>query len=177
MQELKEQIEKAIANTKRNLATLRTGRANPDLLARIQVDYYGSMVPLKQVAAISVPESTTLMLNVFDRSAIQAVERAIHTSDLGLSPRVEGQTVILKLPQLTEDRRKELVKIARKTGEEGKVALRNYRRDALERIKKDKDAPEDQQKKLQDQVQKTVDDAVSQIDKLVLDKETEISHI
>jgi ribosome recycling factor len=174
---LKDKMSKAVDRLKSHFTTIRTGRANPDVLAKIQVEYYGSMVPLKQVANVTVPESMTLMLTLFDKGAVKAVEKAILSSDLGLNPAVDGTTIRLRFPDLTEDRRKELVKVIKKQAEEAKIALRNLRRDFLEDLKKNKDVPEDQAKKLQDDVQKQTDHFTKLIDQSTAEKEAEVMKI
>ncbi len=177
MADLKQRMEKSVESLKGQLASFRTGRASPDLLNRIMVSYYGSTVPLKQVAAISVPESRVLMLNVFDKGALKDVERALMTSDLGMQPQTDGTMIRLRLPELTEDRRKDLVKQVKKAVEDAKIAVRNIRRDELEDIKgleKEKLITEDDAKKQQDTVQKTTDQYIGILDGLAKDKEAEI---
>ncbi|RAP35086.1 ribosome recycling factor [Candidatus Marinamargulisbacteria bacterium SCGC AAA071-K20] len=177
MESLKERMAKSIDSFKQQLVGLRTGRANPDMLNTIQVDYYGSMVPLKQVASISVPEARTLLLNVFDRNAVKNVERAIIASNLGLNPNTDDNLIRIQLPELTEDRRKELVKHIGKVSEETKVAVRNIRRDKIDQIKaeeKQGDATEDDSKRLQQDTQKITDDFISKIETLFKEKETEL---
>lgn len=175
--ELEDRMKKTVANTKSQLTSIRTGRANPDLLSKIVVDYYGSKVPLNQVGSISVPENMQLLINVFDFNAVQAVERAISTSDLGLNPQTDGNLIRLRLPELTEERRKELVKVVRRECEEGKVALRNIRRDFIDKAKlqeKDKEISEDDAKKLTDNIQKVTDSYISKIDELSKQKEEDL---
>ena len=174
---LEEKIEKSMERLKGQLGTIRTGRAKPDLLSRIQVDYYGSSVPLQQLVNISVPENTVLMLTVFDQSATQHVERAIMSSDLNLNPQVDGNIIRLRLPELTEERRKDLVKVVRKELEEGRVGLRNCRRDVLDRVKaqeKEKEISEDESRSISDDVQKIVDRYMGKIEDLGKEKESEI---
>jgi ribosome recycling factor len=177
MQEIEERMKKTIESTRSHLGTIRTGRANPNLLSRIQVDYYGTMVPLQQVANISVPENMILMLNIFDKGAVQNVERAIQMSDLGINPMTEGSTIRLRLPDLTEERRTELVKIVKKQTEDGKIAIRNIRRDDLDNWKakeKNKEISEDDYKKRQHDVQNITDKYISVLDTMAKEKDTEI---
>lgn len=174
---IQSRMQKTLDNTKSSLTSIRTGRANPDLLSKVQVDYYGSHVPLQQVASISVPEPMMLQLNVFDKSAIQNVERAIMTSDLNLTPQTEGNVIRIRLPELTEQRRHDLVKVVKKHGEEGKVAIRNIRRDELDYLKeqeKEKEISEDEYKRESDVIQKVTDKYINQIDELIKHKEEEI---
>ncbi|NDC82267.1 ribosome recycling factor [bacterium] len=177
MSELKSRMEKSVESLKATLAGFRTGRASPELLNRLTVSYYGSMVPVKQVAAISVPEPRVIMLNVFDKGGVKDVERAIMTSDLGLQPQTDGTIIRLRLPELTEDRRKDLVKQVKKAVEDAKVSVRNIRRDFVDSIKaqeKDKSVSEDEAKKKQDDAQKTTDHYIGILDSLAKDKEAEI---
>ena len=132
---LKERMSKSIENFKHQLVGLRTGRATPEMLNPIQVEYYGSTVPLKQVASISVPENRTLLLNVFDKNAVKEVEKSILASNLGLNPNVDDNLIRIQLPELTEERRKELVKHISKLAEDSKIAIRNIRRDHIDEIK------------------------------------------
>ena len=180
MNNLRDRMQKCIESTKRELGTYRTGRANPELLSRVYVDYYGNSVPLKQVASINVPEPMTLQLKVFDQTAVKSIEKAIQTSDLNLNPMVEANTITLRLPQLTEERRKDLVKQIKKQGEESKISLRNIRRDFLEEIKakeKSKELSVDEVKRQHDEAQKLTDQFSKQIDDLTKAKETEIMTI
>lgn len=180
MHELTEKMEKTIEAMKRHLSTIRTGRANSDMLSRIVVDYYGSVVPLKQVASITIPESMTLQLNVFDKNALKSVEKAIQTSDLNVNPQVDGTTIRIRLPELTEERRKELVKLVKKQAEETKVILRNIRRDAIDDLKKQEKAKtisEDDVKRNQETAQKETDRFIILVDKLAKEKEDEIMKV
>ncbi|MBT3261038.1 ribosome recycling factor [bacterium] len=180
MKDLEERMNKTIAALKHQFATVRTGRANPEILARVHVEYYGAMTPLQQVAHVSVPEPMVLMLNVFDRNAIKDVEKAILKSDLNLNPQVDGNIIRLRLPELTEDRRNEFVKNIKKYAEESKVALRNIRRDFLEKVKhqeKEKEVSEDDAKRKHELVQKEIDKYIEKIDGLTRDKEHEIIKI
>lgn len=180
MKDLEERMDKTIVALKHQFATVRTGRANPEILARVHVEYYGAMTPLQQVAHVSVPEPMVLMLNVFDRNAIKDVEKAILKSDLNLNPQVDGNIIRLRLPELTEDRRNEFVKNIKKYAEESKVALRNIRRDFLEKVKhqeKEKEVSEDDAKRKHELVQKEIDKYIEKIDGLTRDKEHEIIKI
>lgn len=180
MTAIKERMEKSVESLKQHLAGFRTGRANPDLLSKLTVTYYGSPAPLKQVANITVPENRVLQLSVFDKNLVKEVEKAIQTSDLGMNPSTDGTTIRLRLPELTEDRRKDLVKQVKKVLEEAKVSLRNIRRDAVDDLKKqekDKLIAEDECKRQQDEIQKLTDKYVSLMDQLAKDKETEIMTI
>jgi ribosome recycling factor len=180
MKDLEERMDKTIVALKHQFATVRTGRANPEILARVHVEYYGAMTPLQQVAHVSVPEPMVLMLNVFDRNAIKDVEKAILKSDLNLNPQVDGNIIRLRLPELTEDRRNEFVKNIKKYAEEAKVALRNIRRDFLEKVKhqeKQRDISEDEAKRKHELVQKETDKYIEKIDVLTREKEHEIIKI
>ena len=177
MNDLKTRMEKSISSAKDALSSIRTGRANPDLLNKVMVSAYGAMMPINQVASVSVPEPTMLQLNVFDSGVVQSVEKAILTSNLNLNPSTEGAVIRLKLPELTEERRQELVKVCKKYVEDGKVSIRNIRRDVLDSAKsqqKNNEISEDELKSLQDQVQKETDSFISQLDSLLKEKEKEI---
>jgi ribosome recycling factor len=172
-----ERMDKSIESFKSQLNGLRTGRANPELLNSVVVEYYGAPTPLNQVASISTPEARVLMLNIFDANAVKDVERAIQASNLGLTPRTEGNIIHIRLPELTEDRRKELVKVAKKHAEEARVSIRNIRRDEIDNIKKqekNKEVTEDESKQLQDEIQKVTDEKVAHIDSLSAAKEKDI---
>ncbi|MBS9335922.1 ribosome recycling factor [Fructobacillus papyrifericola] len=159
---------------RRELAEIRTGRANPRILDRVEVEYYGAMVPLNQVASISVPEARMLLITPFDKSALEAIITAINVSDLGLNPASDGNIVRLAIPQMTEERRKELAKEVKAEAEKSKVAVRNVRRDAMDAIKKDKDLTEDQVHESEDKIQKLTDDNIKAIDEIAADKEKEL---
>ena len=177
MDDNKEKMQKTVSNLQKQLNSLRTNRANPDMLNGIMVDYYGSQVPLVQVAAITVPENMVINLNVFDKSAVKSVEKAIQASSLGINPNTDGNLIRLNLPELTEDRRKDLVKISRKRGEDSKIALRNIRRDVVEAIKqqeKDKEITEDESKKEQQAIQTITETMNKSIDDILSSKEKEI---
>jgi len=175
--ELEASMRKSVESTQRTFNTIRTGRANASLLDKIQVEYYGADTPLKSLATISTPDSTTIQLQPFDMSSLALIEKAISMSDLGLTCNNDGKVIRINIPPLTEDRRKELCKLASKYAEEGKVALRNIRRDAIDRVKKqEKDAElsEDQSRDEQDKVQKLTDKYIAEIDKHLADKEADI---
>jgi len=180
MSDINDKMQKVIERTKGQFTSFRSGRANPDILAKVQVDYYGSMVPIKQVANVTVPEPMMLMLTVFDKSAIKAIEKAIQASDLGLNPMTEGSAIRLRFPELTEERRKDLVKLVKKTAEESKVVLRNIRREAVDELKaqeKAKTITEDESKKEQEDIQKQLDHFIKIVDTMTHDKENEIMKI
>ncbi|PRW60825.1 ribosome-recycling chloroplastic [Chlorella sorokiniana] len=175
-----DRMEKSIESVRRNFASVRTGRANPAMLDRIEFDYYGAQTPLRTVANISTPESTLLVVQPYDNSAIPAIEKAIMASDLGLTPNNDGRVIRLQVPQLTAERRKEMTKTVSKLGEEGKVAIRNVRRDAMkaiEKLEKDGSISEDQRKDLETSVQKLTDDYVKQVDALVKAKGDELTKV
>ncbi|MEK9727072.1 MAG: ribosome recycling factor [Candidatus Margulisiibacteriota bacterium] len=177
MSAFEDRLIKTIDNLKTKFMSIRTGRANPELLSSIVVEYYGATVPLQQLSSVSVSDGNTLVVNVFDAGAVTAVEKAILSSDLGLNPQTEGAIIRLRLPDLTEERRSELVKYIKKLSEEGKVSLRNIRRDELDALKKQDDLSDDEKKRLSDSVQKTLDQFIVKVDELVKDKETEIRTI
>ena len=173
----KERMQKTIAVLKTELGGLRAGRANPQLLDRILVDYYGTPTPIQQLGNVSTPEPRMLLISVWDNKAIPAVEKAIQKSDLGINPSNDGKVIRLLFPELNEERRKELVKVVKKKGEDSKVAIRAIRRDANEQIKKeekDKLLTEDDRKSLDDKVQKLTDDLIKEIDSILAAKEKEI---
>ena len=176
----KDRMEKAVGALKEEFASLRTGRASASLLDQVHVDAYGASMPLNQVSAVSVPEPRMISVNVWDRGLVVSVEKAIRQSDLGLNPIVDGQTLRIPIPPLTEERRKEIVKIAHKYAEQQRVAVRNVRRDAnedLRKAKKDHVISEDEERKLESEVQKLTDEAVKRIDEALKTKEQEIMHV
>lgn len=176
----KEKMEKTLLALKRDLSTLRAGRANATVLDRIMVDYYGTPTPINQVGNISSPEPRMLVISLWDTSMISAVEKAIQKSDLGINPSNDGKLIRLVFPELTEERRKELVKIIRKKGEESKVAIRSIRRDANEQTKKQRkegEITEDDQKNLEEDIQKLTDSMIKDIDSIMADKEKEIMEV
>ncbi|MFC4103534.1 ribosome recycling factor [Paenibacillus xanthanilyticus] len=174
-----ERMEKAIGALKRDLATLRAGRATPALLDRVQVEYYGSMTPVNQLANINTPDTRTLMIQPWDKSSVSAIEKAIMKSDLGLTPSNDGASIRLTIPALTEERRAELVKLTKKFGEEAKVAIRNIRRDANDDIKKLEkgEISEDESRRHQDDIQKSTDKFTAEVDKVLAAKEKEIMEV
>ncbi len=172
-----DRMQKTIEVVKSNFAAVRAGRANAGVLDRIMVEYYGTPTPLNQVAAISSPDPRTLVVQPWDGSLLRAIEKAIQTSDLGINPQNDGRVIRLAFPQLTEERRKELTKQVRKYGEEGKVAVRNIRRDAMEDIKKKtkkSELTEDDQKQLEKELQDLTDKRCKEIDELTAKKEKEL---
>lgn len=174
-----ERMDKAIAALKRDLATLRAGRASPSLLDRIQVEYYGAMMPVNQLATVNTPDSRTILIQPWDQSTLGPIEKAIMKSDIGITPANDGSVIRLSLPPLTEERRSELVKLTKKYGEDAKVAIRNIRRDANDDIKKlEKDQiSEDESKRHQDDIQKLTDRYVGEVDKILAAKEKEIMEV
>ena len=174
---LQQQMEKTIEALKHEFSTIRAGRANAQMLDKIRVDYYGTPTPINQVGSISVPEPRTLMINPWDKSAMKDIETAIRNSDLGLNPTNDGEVIRLNVPALTEERRKELCKQAKKASEEFKVRLRNERRDAndkLKKMQKDGEVTEDELKRGQEDVQKLTDKYIKEIDSLLAVKEKDI---
>ena len=170
-------MQKTIEVVKANFASVRAGRANAGVLDRIFVEYYGTPTPLNQVAAISSPDPRTLVIQPWDNSLLKAIEKAIQTSDLGINPQNDGKAIRLSFPQLTEERRKDLVKQIRKYTEGGKVAVRNIRRDAMENFKKQQKASEiteDELKMAEKDLQKLTDDSCKELDKLLENKEKEL---
>ncbi|MBP2001085.1 ribosome recycling factor [Paenibacillus shirakamiensis] len=174
-----ERMEKAIVSLKRDLSTLRAGRATPSLLDRIQLDYYGAPTPLNQLANINTPDSRTLLIQPWDKSSLADIERAIQKSDLGLTPANDGTTIRLSIPALTEERRLDLVKTTKKFGEDAKIAIRNIRRDANDDIKKMEktDISEDESRRHQDDVQKSTDKFIAEVEKVLAAKEKEIMEV
>ena len=174
---LQQQMEKTIEALKHEFSEIRAGRANAQMLDKIRVDYYGTPTPINQVGSISVPEPRTLMINPWDKSAMKDIETAIRNSDLGLNPTNDGEVIRLNVPALTEERRKELCKQAKKASEEFKVRLRNERRDAndkLKKLEKEGEITEDDLKKAQDNVQKMTDKYTKEVDVLLEVKEKDI---
>lgn len=177
---LNAKIEKSVHVLKEELVTVRAGKANAALVDRVMVDYYGMPTPLKNLANISVPEPRTLLIAPFDPKCIAEIEKGINAADIGITPQNDGKVVRLTIPQVTEERRKELTKTVKKMGEEVKVAVRNLRRDANDELKKEQkggDLTEDDLKKELDSVQKIIDKAVKEIDAIVADKEKEIMEV
>ncbi len=173
-------MKKTVNVLQDELTTVRAGRANPGLLDKITIDYYGTPTPLSQIAGISAPEPRLLLVQPYDNNALQNIEKAIMKSDLGLNPNSDGRVIRLVIPQLTEERRIELVKLIKKFGEESKVAIRNERRNANEEMKKMKkngEITEDDEKKAQDEIQKLTDKYIELVDKAIAKKEGEIMEI
>ncbi|MDF7626622.1 ribosome recycling factor [Lactobacillaceae bacterium L1_55_11] len=173
----KERMHGAQEALKRELADIRTGRANPNILNRVEVEYYGAMVPLNQVASISVPEARLLLITPFDKTALEAIVQGINMADLGLNPASDGNIVRLAIPQMTEERRKELVKDVKAEAEKAKVAVRNVRRDVMDAIKKNDEMTEDEIHDAEDQAQKLTDQNTKAIDDIASDKEAELLKI
>ena len=176
-QDAQARMEKSLEALKSHISKIRTGRAQPSLLDGLQVEYYGSPTPLRQVANVVAEDARTLAVNVFDKSLISAVEKAILTSDLGLNPSSAGTTIRVPLPPLTEERRRDLIKIVKSEGEQGKIAVRNVRRDANEQIKallKDKEISENEQHKAEEEIQKITDIYIKKVDEVLADKEKEL---
>ncbi len=175
--ELEELMQKAIQATQRSFNTIRTGRASSSLLDRILVDYYGTPTGLKSLASIATPDSSTITIQPFDKSTLASIERAITMSDLGLNPNNDGKVIRLNIPPLTEERRKELIKSVTKLAEDGRVSIRNIRRDGIETVRKQEKASEiseDESADLQDQIQKLTDRYTKKVDELLAEKEKEI---
>ena len=170
-------MDQSIAAFTNTLTKIRTGRANPALLDTVQVDYYGSLMPINQVANVSLLDARTISVQPWEKSMAAKIEKAIRDSDLGLNPSAMGELIRVPLPPMTEERRKELTKVVRSEGENAKVAIRNLRRDANESVKKlvkDKEASEDDQKRAEADIQKVTDKHIADIDKLIAGKEQEI---
>lgn len=177
---LEAKMEKTISVLKEDLAIIRAGRANPAMLDKVVVDYYGTPTPLKQMAGVSAPEPRVILIQPWDKGSLRDIEKAIQISDLGFNPTNDGIQIRIAIPQLTEERRKELSKLASKTGEQAKVALRNERREANDKIKKlekDGELTEDDAKKATDEVQKIIDKYTKTVDEMVAKKEKEILEV
>lgn len=173
-------MQKCIESTRGEFASIRTGRATPALLDRLHVEAYGAAVPLKQVATVSAPDARSLVIAAFDRNTVGDIRKAIEKSDLGLTPNIDGNQIRLMIPPLNEERRKDLVKIVKKKGEDGKVAVRNVRHkihDDLKAQLKDHKITEDESKRMQDQLQKLTDKFIKEIDQLITAKEKEIMEV
>ena len=180
LEDARDHMARSVDATRGKFGSVRTGRASPALLDRIVVDYYGAQTPLKQLATINVPEPRMLTVQPFDPSSIKEIERAILESELGLTPSNDGKVVRLPIPQLTEERRKELVKIVRQIAEDGRIAIRNVRRDAdkhLKDLKSKGEVGEDDERRAEDRVQKLTDEHTSKIDELLKRKEAEITEV
>jgi ribosome recycling factor len=178
--EAEEKMEKAVAVTREDLNTVRTGRANPSMFSRIVVDYYGSPTPLNQLASVSVPEARMAVVKPYDASQLKAMEKAIRDSDLGVNPTNDGSIIRVLIPQLSEERRRDLVKVARAKGEDGKVSIRSIRRKAMEelhRISKEGEAGEDEVARAEKELQGAVDRYVLQVEELMKHKEAELLEV
>jgi len=175
-----DKMTKSIAEMRKDFVNIRTGRANPLILDKLSIDYYGTPTPLRQISNVTVQDGTTLVIQPYDKSALSGIEKAIQKSDLGVNPNNDGTSIRITFPSLTEERRKELVKHVKKIGEDSKVAIRNIRRDtteAIKKIEKSENISEDEMKKHQEQVQKLTDKYIRDIDHLVGDKEKEVLSI
>jgi ribosome recycling factor len=173
-------MQKAVESTQRSFNTIRTGRANTSLLDRVMVEYYGAPTSLKSLATINTPDASTITVQPFDRSSLSLIEKAISLSDIGLTPSNDGSTIRLNIPPLTSDRRKELVKLAAKFAEEGKVSVRNVRRDAVDSVRKQEKAgevSEDEARDLQDRIQKLTDKYIARIEEVLAEKEKDITTV
>ena len=173
-------MQKTVESTQRAFTTIRTGRANASLLDKVQVEYYGTPTSLKSLANISTPDASTILIQPYDKSSLNIVEKAISLSDVGLTPSNDGIVIRLNIPPLTTDRRKEFVKLAAKYAEEGRVAIRNIRRDAIESIRKQEksaEIPEDEARDQQDKLQKLTNKYTAKIDELLAEKEKDISTV
>ena len=180
IQDATRRMDKSVEAAQTEFATLRTGRASPALLDRVQIDYYGQQTPLKQLATINAPEPRLITVQPFDPSSLQSIERAIQASDLGLTPSNDGKVIRLPIPQLTEERRKELVKVVRGMAEDGRVAVRNVRRDVIHHLKELIDKGEvgkDEEHRAEERVQKLTDEHTKKIDELLQRKEAEILEV
>ena len=173
-------MEKSIQSFKKDISTLRTGRANVNMLDTIKVDVYGQLMPIEQLATVSVPEARLISIQVWDKTNTNIIESAIQKSELGINPQIDGQIIRLRIPDLTEERRKELIKILKNMSEKGKIAIRNIRREANENLKKklkDKKISEDENGKFEKNIQNMTDKFIAQIDKIIQEKEKEIIQI
>ncbi|RBR31347.1 ribosome recycling factor [Enterococcus cecorum] len=178
--EAKDKMHKAAENLQRNLGQIRAGRANASLLDRVQVTYYGVPTPLNQMASITIPEARVLMITPFDKSMVQEVEKALLASDLGVTPTSDGNVIRLVIPQLTEERRKELAKEVKKEAEQAKVAIRNIRRDAIDEYKKQQknsEITEDDLRSAEKDIQDLTDESIKELDKIASDKEKELLEV
>lgn len=175
-----EKMKKSVSNLNSELLTIRAGRANPHVLDKVTVEYYGAEVPINQVASVSTPEARIIAISPFDSTILKEIEKAINMSDIGINPNNDGKVIRLIFPELTEERRKELTKDIKKKGEDSKVAIRNIRRDAMDAVKKAEKAneiTEDTLKNLEEEIQKLTDSNIAEIDKLVESKNKEIMSI
>jgi len=177
IQDAQKRMDASVEHTRTEFNTVRTGRASAALLDRVQIDYYGQQTPLQQPATINVPEPRMLTIQPFDPTSIKSIEKALQESDLGLTPSNDGKLIRLPMPQPTEERRKELVKVVRKIAEEGRVAVRNVRRDTVHHLKELKDVGSDDERRAEERVQKLTDDHTKTIDDLLKHKEAEILEV
>ena len=180
LQDAREHMEKSVESTRQKFQSVRTGRASPALLDRINVDYYGAVTPLKQLSTINAPEARLLTVQPYDKGSIKMIERAIMESDLGLTPNNDGAIIRLQIPELNEERRKQLVKVVRGMTEEGKIALRNIRRDVMHDLKELRDEGEagaDDEHRAEEALQKLTDDKVKELDAILKNKEAEILEV
>ena len=173
-------MDKSIQSLKKDISTLRTGRANTNMLDTIKVDVYGQLLPINQLATVSVPEARLISIQVWDKGNTNLIESAIQKSELGINPQIDGQMIRLRIPDLTEERRKDLIKVLKNMGEKGKIAVRNIRREANEELKKklkEKNISEDDNKNFEKNIQKITDTSIESIEKILIEKEKEISQI
>jgi ribosome recycling factor len=180
LQDAREHMDKSVEATRQKFTSVRTGRASPSLLDRINVEYYGTITPLRQLATISAPEARLLTVQPYDKGSIKAIERAIQESDLGLTPNNDGTLIRLQIPELTEERRKQLVKVVRQLTEEGKIALRNIRRDTMHDLKELRESGEagaDDEHRAEEALQRLTDEKVKELDALLKSKEAEILEV
>ena len=173
-------MDKSIQSLKKDISTLRTGRANINMLDTVKVDVYGQLMPIDQIATVSVPEARLISIQVWDKANAVLIESAIQKSELGINPQIDGQIIRLRIPDLTEERRKDLIKVLKNMGEKGKVSIRNIRREANEELKKklkEKNISEDDNKNFEKVIQKLTDNSIENIEKILTEKEKEISQI
>ena len=173
-------MDKSIHSLKKDISTLRTGRANINMLDTIKVDVYGQLMPIDQLATVSVPEARLISIQVWDKANINIIDSAIQKSELGINPQIDGQIIRLRIPDLTEERRKDLIKVLKNMGEKSKISIRNIRREANEELKKklkDKNISEDENKSFEKQIQTVTDNHIKNIEKILVDKEKEILQI
>ena len=173
-------MDKSISSFKKDISTLRTGRANTNMLDTIKVDCYGQLMPIEQLATVSVPEARLISIQVWDKSNVSLIDSAIQKSDLGINPQIDGQIIRLRIPDLTEERRKDLIKVLKNMSEKSKISIRNIRREANEELKKklkDKNISEDQNKNFEKIIQKITDTSIEKVDQITSDKEKEIIQI
>ena len=172
-----QRMSKSIESLRATLVTLRTGKANPQMLNGLTIDYYGSQTPINQISSITVPEPRQLLIKPYDKNDVKAIVASIHASDLGLNPINEGLQIRLIIPALTEERRRDMTKQARKYGEEAKVAIRNIRREYVDLVKDSEEMTEDYQKRVLDELQKVTDETIKKVDEVVAEKEKEMMSI